>query len=53
MVSITNVPRLANLAVGLGSMTGPVTMSAVPGPTPRITGLSDRTILLNNAHVLV
>jgi MYXO-CTERM domain-containing protein len=49
--SLSNVGRLANLAVGLGGATGTRTMLLQPGATPVFNGLDDRMFNFTNVHV--
>ncbi len=49
--ALSNVGQNANLAVGLGSLTGVLNVRAVPGNPSILTGVTDRTLNLTNAYV--
>jgi hypothetical protein len=49
--TLSNVGQNANLAVGLGSLTGVLNVRAVPGNPSILTGVTDRTLNLTNAYV--
>lgn len=51
VAALSNVGVDANLAIGLGSLTGVLNVRAVPGNPPVLTGVTDRTVTLSNTTV--
>lgn len=51
-VSVRDVPERANFAIGLGGIYDDLEMRLAPGSPPVMEGVTDRTLVFENSHVL-